>query len=177
MAGFGMAFRVAAQWTGEADSRSRRIRAARIRGLRSGAAYLWRVARNSIKEGRRRERHTFTDDQGTTQTVERWVASQPGRPPFQHGSHWKDSFRFAVDEESLTAYVGPVRGHRGIAPIHEFGTPGVVRWTTYRWTGYRQSTAERHEKIVSFQRRPTMGPALERSRDRLAGFWKNVVSS
>lgn len=177
MSRIGFTFKVVAKWTGEADSKSRRIRNARIRGLRRGAAYLWRVAKNSIKEGKRREQHRFIDDQGNAQTVERWVSSKPGRPPFQHGSHWKDSFRFALDEESLTAYIGPVRGSRGIAPIHEFGTPGVVRWTTYRWVGYRQSMAERHEKVISFKRRPTMAPALERSKNRLAGFWKNVVSS
>jgi len=171
-----ISFRTIVRWTGEVDSKSRRMRKARLNATRRAAAYVWRVARNSIREGRRRERHSYIDPQGRPAVVERWVPSQPGKPPLQHGSHWKSSFRFAVDEASLAAYIGPIGGRNGIAPIHEYGTTGVVRWTTWRWTGRGTGVSEQHEKVISFPRRPTMGPALDRSRSRIAQFWSGCVS-
>lgn len=81
-----------------------------VQALRSAAAYIYKVARNSIR------RRANPDK-----------ASLPGTPPYTHSKgivDFKKSIVFSVDEKNMTALIGPVyiKGGLGnVARLHEFG--------------------------------------------------------
>ena len=159
------------KWSKNLDARNERIKKARTTALRRSAAYVWRVARRSIRHSKKTEKHVWTDDNGRVHESIRYVASPLGKPPFEHGTWWKSSFHFELDEGAGEAYIGPVDGKRNIAPLHEYGGTGVIRWTRYI-SNERVKFQTRH----TFRKRPTMQPALDKSRPRLQEFWKNVIN-
>ena len=81
-----------------------------VQALRSAAAYVYKVARNSIR------RRANPDK-----------PSLPGTPPYAHSTgpmDIKKSIAFDVDEKNMTAVVGPVHikgGLGNVARLHEFG--------------------------------------------------------
>lgn len=159
------------KWSKNLDARNERIRKARTTALRRSAAYVWRVAKRSIRHSNKVEKHSWTDENGRVHETTRYVASPPGKPPFEHGKWWKSSFHFEVDEDKGEAYVGPVDGKRHIAPLHEYGGTGVIRWTRYV-----SNERVKYQKRHIFRKRPTMQPALDKSKPRLQEFWKNVIN-
>ncbi len=158
------------QWHRKLDASDKAVQKARTTALRRSAAYVWRVAKNSIKRSQKTEKHTWIDGSGREREIIRYKPSPVGKPPFEHGHWWKDSFHFEVDEANGEAYIGPIDGKRHIAPLHEFGGEGVVRWTKY--IGHDRV---KMQKTVSFDQRPTMRPALDKAQPKLADFWKNVI--
>ena len=167
----GLKFDMLVRWSRSLDASNERIRKARTVALRRSAAYVWRVAKRSIRHSTKTEKHVWTDDKGKEHETTRYVASPPGKPPLEHGKWWKSSFHFEVDEGAGEAYIGPIDGRRHIAPLHEYGGEGVIRWTRYI-SNERVKFQMRH----TFQKRPTMQPALDKSRPRLQDFWKNVIN-
>lgn len=83
-------------------------------------------------------------------------ASAPGQPPHTRKGQLKRAILFAVDKAAGVAVIGPSAEVVGdSAQAHEKG--GRFRRQNY-------------------PRRPTMGPALDKSKDRLPGFWQSSVS-
>lgn len=159
------------KWSKNLDAQNEKIRKARTTALRRSAAYVWRVAKRSIRHSNKVEKHVWTDDNGRVHETTRNVASPLGKPPFEHGKWWKSSFHFEVDETVGEAYIGPIDGKRHIAPLHEYGGEGVIRWTRYI-SNERIKFQKRH----TYHKRPTMQPALDKSKPRLQEFWKNVIN-
>lgn len=166
------------QWTRKADSDSGRFRKSMAKALRGASAYLWRVAKNSIKTRTRKRTGTYIDEHGRSQTFTGYVPSPPGSPPYSHqpSGSWKKSFRFYVDEENLTAYVGPENGRGHIAPVHEYGLHDTVVWREYTWAGYRKRKTILHRKTVKYTPRPTMGRALASARPYISRYWSQVFT-
>ena len=89
---------------------NRTVKRAGYGGLRGAAAYIRKVARNSVKA-----RGNYNK------------SSLPGTPPHTHGSfrYFKNSIAFSVDGN--TAYIGPAalpgkqRAIKNMGAIHEFG--------------------------------------------------------
>ena len=82
-------------------------------------------------------------------------ASPPGTPPFTHTGALKAAILFAYDPSHQSVVVGPSRTRLGnIAHLHEFG-------------GRR--------KGKTYPARPFMRPALERTKPKLPGFWRNSI--
>ncbi len=163
--------KVVIKWTTALDADGEKMRKAKATALRRSAAYVWRVAKNSIRHSNKTEKHVWLDENGRQHETTRTVASPVGKPPYEHGRWWKSSFHFEVDENAGEAYIGPINGKRHIAPLHEYGGSGVVRWTRYI-----RGERVKMQKQKTFARRPTMQPALDKSQPRLAEFWKNVVN-
>lgn len=85
------------------------------------------------------------------------AASPAGRPPFTHrrGRGLRDAIRFAVDRYKTRAVVGPAHSVVGAAgAAHEFGGE------------YRGD---------QFDKRPFMGPALDKAAPDLPAFWRHSV--
>jgi len=162
---------VTIKWTRALDADGERMKKAKRTALRRSAAYVWRVAKNSIRHSNKTQQHVWKDEKGKEHIATRYVPSPVGKPPFEHGKWWKSSFHFEVDEDAGEAYIGPIGGKNKIAPIHEYGGEGVVRWTRYI-DHQRVKMAKKH----TYPKRPTMQPALDRSQPRLAEFWKNVIN-
>ncbi|MGH7143116.1 MAG: hypothetical protein ACREJ2_03160 [Planctomycetota bacterium] len=81
--------------------------------------------------------------------------STPGTPPHSRTGNLKRAILFAIDRNKQSVVIGPdadVVGTSGAA--HEFGG------------AYKR---ERYDK------RPFMGPALEKVKDQLPKFWANSV--
>jgi phage gpG-like protein len=85
----------------------------------------------------------------------RKTASMPGSPPNTRRGRLKQSIRYALDKQRGVALIGPdfeVVGTAGKA--HEFG--GLFRREMY-------------------PKRPFMGPALEKVKDRLPSMWSSSI--
>lgn len=81
--------------------------------------------------------------------------STPGTPPHTRKGRLKNAIKYAVDKGRQTAVIGPdvdVAGTSGQA--HEFG--GVYRREQY-------------------DKRPFMGPALEKTKERLPAIWAGSI--
>lgn len=83
---------------------------ASVNSLRRGVAYIYKVARNSIRRRKNPDK-----------------PSPPGTPPFAHSTgpmDIKKSIAFEVNEKNMTAVVGPVHikgGLGNVARLQEFG--------------------------------------------------------
>lgn len=158
------------RWSKALDEKGNEMEKMRVTALRRSAAYVWRIAKNSIKHVNKTERHVWKDENGREHETTRNIPSPVGKPPYEHGAWWKTSFHFEVDETLGEAYIGPVEGKRHIAPLHEYGGVGVIRWT--RYIG---NDRVKFQKQHTFPKRPTMQPALDKAKPKLAEFWKNIV--
>ena len=158
------------KWNRSLEATGEKMEKVRTKALRRSAAYVWRIAKNSIRRSQRTERHVWKDEKGREHETTRYIPSPIGKPPFAHGNWWKDSFHFEVDEMNGEAYIGPIEGRRHIAPLHEYGDTGVIRWT--RYIG---NDRVKFQKQHAFPKRPTMQPALDKAQPKLAEFWKNVL--
>ena len=82
-------------------------------------------------------------------------ASAPGKAPHTRRGQLKRAILYAVEKARQSVVIGPVYPLIGLsATAHEFG--GRYRRARY-------------------PRRPFMGPALEKTRDRLPRFWAGSV--
>ena len=158
------------KWNKNLDASNNRIQKARVTALRRSASYVWRIAKNSIRRSQKTEKHVWTDERGKEHETIRYKPSPIGKPPYEHGHWWKGSFHFEVNETEGVAYIGPIDGKRHIAPLHEYGGEGLVRWT--RYVGHDRV---KYQKSITFSKRPTMQPALDKARPRLAECWNNVI--
>lgn len=138
--------------------------------------YLLSTARRNLGERPQLKTVEFTNSFGFTQRETIWAhKAKVGHSPYDHTS-WKKSFRFGVDEMAEVVDVGAIRGKNGIAPLHEFGGNRRVEWT--EWTfKENQKVAHTMSKNVTFGKRETMRPALERSRQYISAFWKGLVTN
>lgn len=158
------------KWHKRLDASDKKVQEARTVALKRSASYVWRIARNSIRRSKKTEEHVWVDGSGRQRKTIRYKPSPVGKPPYEHGNWWKDSFHFEINDALGEAYIGPIEGKRHIAPLHEFGGEGVVRWT--RYIGHdRVKMQAKH----TYQPRPTMKPALDKAQPKLADFWKNVI--
>lgn len=82
--------------------------------------------------------------------------SAPGSPPNTRGRIWlRRAIRYAVDKENNVAVIGPLESMVGESAVaHELG--GMYRGE-------------------DFDKRPFMGPALERATPRLAETWRGTI--
>ncbi len=88
-------------------------------------------------------------------------ASTPGTPPNDHRG-FRRTFAFYSDRFGVI--VGPIAKRlRWLAALHEFGGTAKVK--------------NRKNELVTarYPARPTMGPALEKSRAGILKMWKNIV--
>lgn len=92
--------------------------------------------------------------------------SKPGQPPHAHSGELRDLLYFSYDKASRGVVVGPAAFSRrtGVPAVLEHG--GRTR-TPKWWRGV--------SKYITIRPRPTMLPALNRSRPKLAGFWKDQI--
>ena len=162
---------VVIKWNRALEADGEKMRTARLVALKRSASYVWRIAKNSIRRSQKTEKHRWYDENGKLHETIRYKPSPLGKPPYEHGRWWKSSFHFEIDEAAGEAYIGPIEGKRHIAPLHEYGGTGIVRWTRYIH-GDRVKLQKQHK----YEKRPTMQPALEKARPRLAEFWKNVIN-
>lgn len=82
-------------------------------------------------------------------------ASSPGMPPHTRRGRLRNAIKYAVDKAMQSVVIGPdveIAGTSGSA--HEFGG---------------------HYRNEDYPRRPFMGPALEKVKDRLPAFWAGSV--
>ena len=139
--------------------------------------YLLSTARRNLGERPQLKTVEFTNSFGFTQretTI--WAhKAKVGHSPYDHTS-WKKSFRFGVDEMAEVVDVGAIRGKNGIAPLHEFGGNRRVEWTEWTFKG-KQRIAHEMTRNVTFGKRETMRPAMERSRQYISAFWKGLVTN
>lgn len=84
-------------------------------------------------------------------------AAQPGSPPHTRRGQLRRAIRYAVERERMNAVVGPEYGAVGTSgAAHEYGGR------------YRRET---------FPKRPFMGPALAKTREKLPTLWANSIRS
>jgi hypothetical protein len=125
----------------------RAVDKAKRRTLSRAGAFIRQSARTSIRPRR-----------GT---------SRPGNPPYSHEGSLRRFILFGYDPQTESVVVGPVGFRRSIAPhVLEFGgMTSAPRW----WKRSGKS------KRIRIKRRPFMGPALERERDKLPWLWESSV--
>lgn len=88
--------------------------------------------------------------------------SAPGQPPISHTGALKRFIYYALDRQSKTVVVGPAR----------LDKPGLAT-AALEYGGETTNAAGQRGRIRA---RPFMGPALEKSEQKVASFWKNAVS-
>lgn len=139
--------------------------------LHRAGKYLLKVARNNIKASAELKDVKFTNYWGKEEERKTWASkAKKGHSPRDHAG-WKNSFRYAVDEMAEVVDIGAIRGKHHIAPLHEFGGMGDVRYIQYDWQGKLHEFHKSH----LFPKRPTMIPALRRSAKYISSFWKGVI--
>ena len=143
--------------------------------LYKAGAYLRNTAKNSIKTRRGKrslEKFQFENEFGRKQNELLWTKSSVGQPPFDHLG-WKKTFSFGVDEMAEVVDVGALAGRSHIPPLHEFGGIGVIKYTVYD----RKGGKHERQKTHTFDKRPTMRPAMEKSLNKISTFWKGVITT
>lgn len=116
-------------------------------------AYLMTVARRSVP---------------TPRSGRRLPDPEPGKPPVSRTKWFRNSIFFAFDEGSDAVLIGPVGGNADPSPAaFEFG--GTYPITVKGRDGVRHRTAGRYDRF------PTMGPALDKTRDKFPILWRNAV--
>lgn len=81
--------------------------------------------------------------------------SAPGTPPNSRKGQIRRAILYAVEKEQQRVVIGPDQGITGTAgAAHEFGG---------------------HYKKQNYDKRPFMGPALEKTKDRLPQEWAGSV--
>lgn len=146
-----------------------KVKEARKDWLYKAGAYLRRTARNSIKRGKTIKKTIFNSF-GIPQTIIENQSSAPGEPPRDFNG-WRKTFHFEVDNTAEIVAVGPIAGKKGIPPLHEYGGTGVVKWKEIDRKGiWHTFTREKH-----YPPRPTMQPALEKSKATISKFWANAI--
>jgi len=83
--------------------------------------------------------------------------SAAGRPPHTKRGQLRRGIRFAVDRSAGSAVIGP--------SVKAVGTSGAAHEFGGRYKGEQ------------FDRRPFMGPALEKTADRLPKFWQASIKN
>ena len=81
--------------------------------------------------------------------------SPAGQPPHTHTRRLPRAIKYAVEKKRQVVVIGP--------DVESFGTAGKAHEHGGRY---------RHE---SYPKRPFMGPALEKTKDRLPKFWAGSV--
>lgn len=139
------------------------------RWLNRVGGYARRVARNSLKRAKRKR----SDEELTDSELDRWVAwnqirerqglevpapypervSKPGNPPLIHdrASPLKRLLFYSADAEAGDVVIGPERARKGIAHDLEFGKGKLLP-------------------------RPFMGPAEEKTRPHMTGWWSDAIA-
>ncbi|MBR4674205.1 MAG: hypothetical protein IKP00_07055 [Victivallales bacterium] len=146
-----------------------KVKEAKKDWLYKAGAYLRRTARNSIKKGRTIKRTIFNSF-GVSQTIVENVSSPAGEPP-RDFSGWRKTFHFEVDNVAEIVAVGPIAGRNRIPPLHEYGGTGLIKWREIDRKGiWHTFTREKH-----YSPRPTMQPALEKSKTTISKFWTNAI--
>ncbi|MGE4340606.1 MAG: hypothetical protein AB7E55_32350 [Pigmentiphaga sp.] len=79
----------------------------------------------------------------------------PGQPPHTHTRRLPRAIKYAVEKKRQVIVIGP--------DVESFGTAGKAHEHGGRY---------RHER---YPKRPFMGPALEKTKDRLPKFWAGSV--
>ena len=117
--------------------------------------------------------------------------SAPGSPPFSHtesDEFWglRQSIVYDVDEHRESVFVGPKFSQAAdIGHVHEFGGTRRNRRSflvlnilakRQRWSGDRQSAERRKRVPMRYPKRPFMGPALLKIKDRLPKRWADSIS-
>jgi phage gpG-like protein len=93
--------------------------------------------------------------------------SRAGNPPYSHEGSLRRFILFGYDPQTESVVVGPVGFRNSVAPhVLEFG--GVTN-APRSWK--RKGNSAR----IRIKRRPFMGPALERERDKLPWLWESSV--
>lgn len=123
------------------------VDAAKRRTLSRAGAFLRQSARTSIRPRR-----------GT---------SRPGQPPYSHEGSLRRWILFGYDPRTESVVIGPV-GFRGSVAPHVLEFSGVAE--APRWWKRKKKT-----KRIRIRRRPFMGPALERERDKLPWLWERSL--
>jgi len=149
------------------------------RGLSKFGSYVRKVARNSIKRGKR--------------------TSEPGSPPVAHDGEIK-KILFAFQSQSNSVIVGPAKSNqvnfnadgkptKGTIPsvleeggeiqVEEFFNEFAQKWyrrdQRYKRAGGQASRKRRRRKI-RIQARPFMLPAFERSKHKLPEYIRNSIT-
>jgi hypothetical protein len=106
--------------------------------------------------------------------------SAPGQPPRSRTGVLRKSIYYAADLGKRSVVIGPVRLSKGDgAPeLHEHGGTARRRFILKRnpRTGKLEPRfrAKAKPRTVRYEPRPFMGPAAERTKDRLPEFWASA---
>jgi len=136
----------------DGDKVRRAAKKASIESLGHAGAAIRLTARRSIKKA---PKARGRDEKGRFVSAGGTIPSAPGKPPHTREGQMKRAIVYAVEKERQDVVVGPdyaVVGPAGMA--HEHGG---------RFRGGR------------YERRPFMGPTLEKVRDRLPRMWAGSV--
>lgn len=126
---------------------------ATLRAMRKGGAQVRLVARRSI---RRRK--------GT---------SRPGSPPHSQTGILRESIYFAWDGRKRSVVIGPARLNKP-APLGAARTTAELLEKGGR-VRRQHSGGRGKRRVLQYRRRPYMGPALEKVKDKLPSKWANSV--
>lgn len=160
------------------------LRRANRTNLGKAAAFVRRVARNSLrKPGKRGLKNAIQkrDLRGRFLTKRSSYVSPAGSPPFRRTDPGLQTIFYAFDPRAESAIVGPVllNGTKRLSSktgpeLHEFGGTAVLK-VPERATKQRP----RRVRVVTarYPRRPFMGPALEKSANKFPDLWRNSVRS
>ena len=89
-------------------------------------------------------------------SIRKWQgAAPPGTPPHTHTRRLPRSIKYAVEKRRQAAVIGP--------DVESLGTAGKAHEHGGRFRGRR------------YPKRPIMGPALEKTKDRLPKLWAGSV--
>ena len=146
-----------------------KVKEAKKDWLYKAGAYLRKAARNSIKKGRTIKKTIFNSF-GVPQTIVENVSSNQGEPPRDFNG-WRRTFHFEVDNTSEIVAVGPIAGRSRIPPLHEYGGTGLIKWREID----RQGKWHTMTRSKQYAPRPTMEPALEKSKTTISKFWTNAI--
>lgn len=111
---------------------TKKIAAATLKSLYQQSAYVRKIARNSIKKGRKK-----TKKGRSQQAAQGTEVSRPGSPPMWHGSPGtsiKRTIGFAVNPTNRTSVVGYATGGNNSIPI-ALERGGSAKWRTKTASG------------------------------------------
>lgn len=154
-----------------------RVEAGKLIAMKSGGALTRRIARNKV---RRPLKNPLVDENGKR------IRDTSGLPPRSRTGKFKKSILFAYDTVAEDVVVGPIAQEMDPSPeAFEKGGQYPIRVRVKndapnpdKKDRYRRRS-QRGTKVVwskgTYNKFPTMGPALKEVKDELPALWHGVV--
>lgn len=144
---------------------TKRLKDGTKKALSKIGSYVRTDARSSIKSvGKRaKAKQSIAFKAGKTDSAS--VVSKPGSPPLSHNGLLKKIF-FAYDEKANSVVVGPIKLNAKSSGI----APGLLERG-----GSVDKKLKKRTVVAVYKPRPYMGPALDRTRDKIPEAFKDIL--